>query len=122
MHPEGADQRCEKPREFAASRRQIPAIITNSFVSDIHLWDSGFHCWGIQGAGGIFAGVRLPRLTHQPTATAGRWQRRRCTVIRFGALCSPALRIHTLAPVSFPSAVENPKRRICRPWLGVSPR
>ena len=46
-------------------------------------WDSGFHCWGIQGVGGIFAGgvggifagVRLPRLTHQPTATAGRWQK-----------------------------------------------
>ncbi|WP_155404336.1 hypothetical protein [Rhodococcus erythropolis] len=26
-------------------------------------------------------------------------------MIRFGALCSPALRIHTLAPVSFPLTI-----------------
>lgn len=26
MHPEGTDRRCKKPREFAASRRQIPAV------------------------------------------------------------------------------------------------
>ena len=33
-------------------------------------------------------------------------------MIRFGALCSPALRIHTLAPVSFPLTVQIPLPRI----------
>ncbi len=42
-------------------------------------------------------------------------------MIRFGALCSPALRIHTLAPVSFPLTVESPLPAHCRRWTGVSP-
>ncbi|GAA3134043.1 hypothetical protein GCM10020255_008580 [Rhodococcus baikonurensis] len=71
----------KKPREFAASRRQILAVISASFVRDIRLLGFRFSLFDIQGVGGVFAGVRLPRLTHPPTATAGRWSKGRLTVI-----------------------------------------
>jgi hypothetical protein len=64
------------------------------------------------GIGGIqmmrrFTGVRLSRLTRQPAATVGWWQQGKAHRISFGALSSPALRIHTLAPVSFPSSLAT---------------
>lgn len=41
-------------------------------------------------------------------------------MIRFGALCSPARRIHTLAPVSFPLTVENSQKlRVRGPGVAV---
>jgi len=75
VRADGTDRRCEKAPRFAASRRQIPAVISASFVRDIRLLGFRFSLFGIQGVGGVFAGVRLPRLTHLPTATAGRWSK-----------------------------------------------
>ena len=61
----------DSQRRGDRSQQLFPPVSSAIFAC----WDSGFHCFGIQDVGSVFAGVRLPRLTHLPTVTAGRWSK-----------------------------------------------